>query len=216
MDEHSGTEQIALPAPGQAEQTVGFPSESNSEGSERVTSDADPFPDGERPSDAASVARPSVRGGVGRYIALFICSALGAFAVFAVAAGIGDALGKAGVTLPAFLYGEVVNSGLSEIPKNGDGVILTGRVRVPYAPSLTEDGTGGLPGALEADGEEADGGAEIPEEGVELPIRSVDLSETDPYGVINETDYLPDYGAISNRKSAIPAAAELYGEYGEG
>ena len=215
MDKRIGTDGVALPVPEDAEQTVGFPPEADCGSEERVTPDADPFPGGDPPPDASVVARPAFRGGVGRYIALFICAALGAFAVFAVAAGIGDALGRAGITLPAFLYGEVVNSGLSELPKDGDGVILTGRVRTPVAPSVAADGTGEMPGALEADGEEEDGGA-IPEDGVDLPIRTVDLAAEGSPGVINETNYSPDYEALSKRESAIPAAGELYGEYGDG
>ena len=157
-----------------------------------------------------------MRGGFGRYIFLFVCAALGAFAVFAVAAGLGDALGRTGITLPTLLYGEVVNSGLSEIPKNGDGVILTGRVRVPAAPPVAEDGTGEKPGALEAEGEEAGDGGTVPEDAEELPIRSVDLSAADALGVINETDFSPDLRAIAEKERAIPAAAELYAEYGDG
>ncbi|MBQ1502922.1 MAG: hypothetical protein IIZ35_02870, partial [Clostridia bacterium] len=91
-------------------------------------------------------------------------------------------MGRTGITLPSLLFGEVVNSGLAELPKNGEGVILTGRVRVPAAPSLTEDGTGEEPRALEAEGEEAEDEA-IPEDGVKLPIRPVDLSAGDPLSV---------------------------------
>ena len=109
----------------------------------------------------------------------------------------------------------MVNSGLAELPKNGDGVILTGRVRVPAAPSLTEDGTGEEPRALEAEGEEAEDEA-IPEDGVTLPIRPVDLSAGDPLSVINETDFSPDFAAIAEKESAIPPAADLYAEYGDG
>lgn len=108
-----------------------------------------------------------------------------------------------------------MNSGLTELPKKGDGVILTGRVRVPAAPSLTDDGTTDAPRALEAEGEEAEDGA-APEDGAALPILTVDISAGDPLSVINETDFSPDFAAIAEKERAIPPAAELYAEYGDG
>ncbi|MBR3639806.1 MAG: stage II sporulation protein P [Clostridia bacterium] len=216
MDKLKGKEDAALPVPaeaGEVEETFGGGA---CESPVKVASDAVPFPDGDPPPDASAVERPSVRGGFGRYIFLFVCAALGAFAVFAVAAGVGDALGRTGITLPALLYGEVVNSGLSEIPKNGDGVILTGRVRVPAAPPVAEDGSGEKPGALEADGEEAPDGGTAPEDPADLPVRSVDLSAADALSVINDTDYSPDFGSIAKKERTIPTAAELYAEYGDG
>ena len=215
MDKLKEKEEAALPVPAETEEPALFPPDCAGEETEKIAPCADPFPGGDPPPDAAAAARPALRGGLGRYIFLFVCAVLGAFAVVAVAAGLGDALGRTGITLPSLLFGEVVNSGLTELPKNGDGVILTGRVRVPAAPSLAEDGTGGMPGALEAEGEEEENGA-IPEDGATLPILAVDISAEDPFSVINETGFSPDFAAIAEKERAIPPAAGLYAEYGDG
>ncbi len=215
MDKLKEEERGCLPVPVGTEETAVPPAETEGEVGDGAAQDTDPFPAGDPPSDASAVERPSVRGGVGKYIFLFVCAALGAFAVFAVAAGVGDALGRTGVTLPSLHFGEVVNSGLTEIPKNGNGVILTGRIRVPVAPPVNPDGTGEAPGALEAEGEDT-GDDESLEDGGELPIRSVDISAAQLPGIINETEYSPDLEAIAAKERAIPPAAELSEEYGGG
>lgn len=185
------------------------------EDAEKVTSATEPFPPGELPSDPALVTRPVSRGGIGKYIALLVCAVFGAVAILVTAAGIKDAAGRTGVTFPALLYGAVVNSGLSQVPKDGGGVILSGRVRTPFAPSALPDGTGGVPGALEPEGEEEKNGT-VPEDGAVFPIRSVSIPASDPLTLINETDLDPDAAAVADAKREIPSAAQLYAEYGEG
>ena len=216
MDKLKEGEQTVLPVPAEEESEDCPPLPGGSrEKTGRIVPGSDPFSDGGPPPDPSAVARPSVHGGIGRYIFLFICAVFGSFAIFAVAAGIGEALGKNEITLPALLYGDVVNSGVTGIPKNGDGIILAGRVKVPAAPPLTSDGTGEAPGALEVEGEDAGDEGEAPEE-ITFPIRSVDLSAPDLISVINDTDYSPDFASIAKKERTIPPAADLNAEYGDG
>ncbi|MBQ7475106.1 MAG: stage II sporulation protein P [Clostridia bacterium] len=186
----------------------------------RVTAADDPFPDtGFVPSDARLAARPAAspaaRGRIGRYIFFFICAAVGAFAAAVVGTVVSDACRASGIAFPALFYGEVVNSGVAELPTAGRGRALMGKVRIPYAPSVGDGGAAEKPGALEADaedGEDEDGGPER-----ELPILSVDVSAGGDglYSLINETPYEPDVRSVLARERAIPTADELFAEYGE-
>ena len=182
-----------------------------------VSSSDDPFP--EKEGGAAVIApavRPS-RGSPALYIFLFFCAILGAVAVAVLGAGIKDAAGRVRITLPSLFYREVVNGGVYEIPRAGEGRIISGKVSVPRIARSGEDGLTPKPGALEPDGqivseeEEDDGGGK-------LPIRTVDISCEEEYGLgmINETGYSPDPTQIVKRERAIPTAAELYAEYGDG
>lgn len=135
--------------------------------------------------------------------------------VIVVGAGIRDSVRKARVGLPRIFYSGMLGSDLFEVPKSGEGKMLSGRIVSPPAPSLADDGSVDPPGALEPDGSERDG-----EDGAvkDLPIRAVDLSckEKDGMGLIDQTDLSPKISEIASRERVIPPAEAIYAEYGEG
>lgn len=195
-------ETVALPAP----EGVSAGANEDTEGSDAPASDRDSLRE-ERDAHAA-------RGPVGRYIFLFFCAILSMIAVVVIGAGVKDAAGRVRITLPSLFYSEVVNSGVYSLPRQGEGTVISGKVRIPRIAS-PEDAPNR--GALEPDGERIEG-ADGDDAADPLPILPVDIScgEKDGIGIINETKYDPDPAAIAARERVIPTAAELYREYGDG